>query len=200
MRSRVMPGSSPTMERREPVRRLKSVDLPTLGRPQMAMSGRRRLEAAGFEVRSSWRESCSASRQARISARGSGSGRPMLAELGVRRPAMLSAGRRGLLASSDGEAVGGGQVWDGTLGRWCGGIPSRGSGWGCASSFRARRSWWRALCACADRPRRWWARRAGRGPFWGGWMPGDASCRGVFCRRVAPCVEPSRDAQRLRPL
>ena len=40
MRSRVMPGSSPTMERREPVRRLKSVDLPTLGRPQMAKTGR----------------------------------------------------------------------------------------------------------------------------------------------------------------
>ena len=34
-----MPGSSPTMERRLPVRRLKSVDLPTLGRPQMAKTG-----------------------------------------------------------------------------------------------------------------------------------------------------------------
>src|SRR5258708_35017035 len=33
MRSRVMPGSLVTMERRVPVRRLKSVDLPTLGRP-----------------------------------------------------------------------------------------------------------------------------------------------------------------------
>ena len=52
MRSRVMPGSSPTMERREPVRRLKRVDLPTLGRPQMAMRGEvRRFEAA----RSGWR-------------------------------------------------------------------------------------------------------------------------------------------------
>ncbi len=39
MRSRVMPGSSPTMERRERVRRLKSVDLPTLGRPTMAKMG-----------------------------------------------------------------------------------------------------------------------------------------------------------------
>src|SRR5580698_5660792 len=39
MRSRVMPGSSPTMERREPVRRLNSVDLPTLGRPTMAKTG-----------------------------------------------------------------------------------------------------------------------------------------------------------------
>src|SRR6202044_1086875 len=39
MRSRVMPGSSPTIERRELVRRLKSVDLPTLGRPTMASTG-----------------------------------------------------------------------------------------------------------------------------------------------------------------
>src|SRR5690348_4737311 len=31
-----MPGSSPTMARREPTMRLKSVDLPTLGRPTMA--------------------------------------------------------------------------------------------------------------------------------------------------------------------
>src|SRR5579863_4103438 len=40
MRSRVMPGSSPTMERRLPVRRLKSVDLPTLGRPTIAIRGK----------------------------------------------------------------------------------------------------------------------------------------------------------------
>jgi hypothetical protein len=40
MRSRVMPGSLVTMERRVPVRRLKSVDLPTLGRPTMTMDGR----------------------------------------------------------------------------------------------------------------------------------------------------------------
>src|SRR5208282_2889885 len=39
MRSRVMPGSSPTMERRLPVRRLKSVLLPTLGRPTIATRG-----------------------------------------------------------------------------------------------------------------------------------------------------------------
>src|SRR5580658_4103653 len=39
MRSRVMPGSSVTMERRVPVRRLKSVDLPTLGRPTMTSDG-----------------------------------------------------------------------------------------------------------------------------------------------------------------
>ena len=40
MRSRVMPGSSPTIDRRVPVSRLKSVDLPTFGRPQIATSGR----------------------------------------------------------------------------------------------------------------------------------------------------------------
>src|SRR6266481_301925 len=34
-----MPGSSPTMARREPTRRLNSVDLPTLGRPTMARMG-----------------------------------------------------------------------------------------------------------------------------------------------------------------
>src|SRR5579862_9049008 len=34
-----MPGSSPTIARREPTMRLKSVDLPTLGRPTMARSG-----------------------------------------------------------------------------------------------------------------------------------------------------------------
>src|SRR6202161_1553103 len=34
-----MPGSSPTMARREPTMRLKSVDLPTLGRPTMATVG-----------------------------------------------------------------------------------------------------------------------------------------------------------------
>src|SRR5664280_3819438 len=36
MRSRVMPGSLPTVARRDPTRRLKSVDLPTLGRPTIA--------------------------------------------------------------------------------------------------------------------------------------------------------------------
>ena len=34
-----MPGSSPTMARREPTIRLKSVDLPTLGRPTIASVG-----------------------------------------------------------------------------------------------------------------------------------------------------------------
>jgi hypothetical protein len=35
----VMPGSSPTMARRDPMRRLKRVDLPTLGRPTIAITG-----------------------------------------------------------------------------------------------------------------------------------------------------------------
>src|SRR5690242_527134 len=39
-RSRVMPGSSPTMARREPTSRLNNVDLPTLGRPTTAIVGR----------------------------------------------------------------------------------------------------------------------------------------------------------------
>src|SRR5215831_20722 len=39
MRSRVMPGSLVTMERRVPVKRLKSVDLPTLGRPTITSDG-----------------------------------------------------------------------------------------------------------------------------------------------------------------
>src|ERR1700727_174275 len=39
MRSRVIPGSSPTIERRLFVNRLNNVDLPTLGRPTMATSG-----------------------------------------------------------------------------------------------------------------------------------------------------------------
>src|SRR5271168_26427 len=47
MRSRVMPGSSPTIERRECVSRLKSVDFPTLGRPTIATSGS--CELAGVE-------------------------------------------------------------------------------------------------------------------------------------------------------
>ena len=38
-RSRVTPGVSSTMERRRPTSLLKSMDLPTLGRPTMATSG-----------------------------------------------------------------------------------------------------------------------------------------------------------------
>src|SRR6266487_2182723 len=40
MRSRVMPGSLVTMARRVPVKRLKRVDLPTLGRPRITRDGR----------------------------------------------------------------------------------------------------------------------------------------------------------------
>src|ERR1700723_1551064 len=39
MRSRVIPGSSVTIERREAVIRLKIVDLPTLGRPTITTEG-----------------------------------------------------------------------------------------------------------------------------------------------------------------
>src|SRR5580704_7024642 len=39
MRSRVIPGSFVTIDRRVPVRRLKSVDLPTLGRPTITIDG-----------------------------------------------------------------------------------------------------------------------------------------------------------------
>src|SRR5271156_7083036 len=39
MRSRVMPGSLVTIERRVPVRRLKSVDFPTFGRPTITIDG-----------------------------------------------------------------------------------------------------------------------------------------------------------------
>src|SRR5690348_5013735 len=41
MRSRVIPGSLVTMERRVPVKRLNSVDLPTLGRPTITKDGSR---------------------------------------------------------------------------------------------------------------------------------------------------------------
>src|SRR5437879_12157911 len=40
MRSRVIPGSSVTIERRCPIRRLNRADLPTFGRPAIAISGR----------------------------------------------------------------------------------------------------------------------------------------------------------------
>src|SRR6266446_1248467 len=39
MRSRVIPGSLVTIDRRVPVKRLKSVDLPTFGRPTMTSDG-----------------------------------------------------------------------------------------------------------------------------------------------------------------
>src|ERR1700688_678985 len=40
MRSRVMPGSSVTIARRVPVKRLNNVDLPTLGRPTITSDGK----------------------------------------------------------------------------------------------------------------------------------------------------------------
>src|SRR6185437_10105052 len=39
MRSRVIPGSLVTIDRRVPVKRLKSVDFPTFGRPTITMEG-----------------------------------------------------------------------------------------------------------------------------------------------------------------
>src|SRR2546426_619827 len=39
MRSRVIPGSSVTMDRRVPVRRLNNLDLPTFGLPAMTING-----------------------------------------------------------------------------------------------------------------------------------------------------------------
>src|SRR5882724_8244133 len=43
-----MPGSSPTMARRDPIKRLKSVDLPTFGRPTMASKGTRFVAFSGI--------------------------------------------------------------------------------------------------------------------------------------------------------
>src|SRR5258706_13516842 len=51
MRSRVIPGSSPTSARREPTSRLKSVLLPTLGRPTMAIVGRACSSTAEDRIR-----------------------------------------------------------------------------------------------------------------------------------------------------
>src|SRR5215468_208980 len=49
-RSRVMPGSSPTIDLRLPIRRLKRVLLPTLGRPTIASTGRCFPAAGGSGV------------------------------------------------------------------------------------------------------------------------------------------------------
>src|SRR5437016_2500709 len=54
-----MPGSSPTIARREPTRRLNSVDLPTLGRPTMARVGMPAAAEAADEFKVGWViESC----------------------------------------------------------------------------------------------------------------------------------------------
>jgi len=44
----VIPGSSPTIARRRPIMRLNSVDLPTFGRPTIAMVGNSFPECALF--------------------------------------------------------------------------------------------------------------------------------------------------------
>src|SRR3954452_14406044 len=52
MRSRVMPGSSVTMDRRCPMIRLNKVDLPTFGRPTMAIKGKGEfMKGSGKDVR-----------------------------------------------------------------------------------------------------------------------------------------------------
>ena len=56
-RSRVMPGSSPTIARRDPIMRLNKVDLPTFGRPTMAMVGIAALTAV--ELLEGWGKRCS---------------------------------------------------------------------------------------------------------------------------------------------
>src|SRR5208282_1381911 len=45
-----MPGSSPTMARREPTMRLNKVDFPTFGRPTMAMVGTPTVTGALIEL------------------------------------------------------------------------------------------------------------------------------------------------------
>src|SRR5215475_1819804 len=50
MRSRVMPGSSVTIDRRCPINRLNSVDLPTFGRPTIAMRGKGSITKTFFKI------------------------------------------------------------------------------------------------------------------------------------------------------
>src|SRR6202522_2197732 len=50
MRSRVIPGSSPTIDRRDPVSRLNNVLFPTFGRPHTAISGRSRASTLAVSV------------------------------------------------------------------------------------------------------------------------------------------------------
>jgi len=89
MRSRVIPGSSPTIDRRDPVSRLNSVLLPTLGRPQTAISGRSRASALSVSV-TICDASSSISRQSSPPRRS----RPStFDDRGVCRPTIPSAGR-----------------------------------------------------------------------------------------------------------
>src|SRR5215467_7831183 len=50
MRSRVIPGSSVTIDRRCPINRLNSEDLPTFGRPIIAISGRESITKTFFKI------------------------------------------------------------------------------------------------------------------------------------------------------
>src|ERR1700677_3050372 len=50
MRSRVIPGSSPTIDRRDPVSRLNNVLFPTFGRPHTPISGRSRASTLAVSV------------------------------------------------------------------------------------------------------------------------------------------------------
>src|SRR4030088_690378 len=89
MRSRVIPGSSPTIDRRDPVSRLNSVLLPTFGRPQTAISGSSRASALSVSV-TICEASSSTSRQSSSSIRS----RPAtFSDRGVCRPTIPSAGR-----------------------------------------------------------------------------------------------------------
>src|SRR5271170_1470683 len=85
MRSRVIPGSSPTIDRRDPVSRLNSVLLPTLGRPHTAISGSARASALSVSV-----TICEASNS---TSRQSSSCPSMFEDRGVCRPTIPSAGR-----------------------------------------------------------------------------------------------------------
>src|SRR5262249_27011792 len=73
MRSRVMPGSLVTMDRRVPVKRLKSVDLPTLGRRTMTRDGGRAVmnwgRSAIFQCTAGKREREEAVREVSVEAR-----------------------------------------------------------------------------------------------------------------------------------
>ena len=101
-----MPGSSPTIDRREPVSRLKSVDLPTFGRPQTAINGSFRASSGtGFRSVTIWDASNSISRHS-CSSSPSRSPRPAtLAEFGVRRPTIPSAGRAAFFGVTSGRIV-----------------------------------------------------------------------------------------------
>ena len=88
MRSRVIPGSSPTIDLRDPVSRLNRVLLPTFGRPHTAISGNSRASALSVSV-TICEASSSISRQSSSSIRS----RPAtFSDRGVCRPTIPSAG------------------------------------------------------------------------------------------------------------